>query len=386
VVDNLFAAGELAAAAAAQREAVPTLGRDVLPVLKHAQIHEKWGDVGTGEGLVNKVRLGLQFMAEQFPVFAAPTRFEGRGRILVVNLEPLNVGGNMNVDRQKTAIAYAVTMHALTADWTAQVGATKADQAALSGLKVGQQYRTYHERRHAAMERRDKVLIGDEIHALVSKNHADADVAMAPFADTARIARHHGIRIILASHTLKEFGRELPQLASGKWIFQAKGEMPDQMAEVLEFPAALVDAARRGKLGKQRSDASGNVRGPLGAFVMDTNGPRIGELVHNQLGADEIWAVSTTPQDVLVRERLAHRIGLLAAIELLAEEHPSGSVKMEIENKQARAQAQWRDVTEDQLIAEEVDRLDQIYRRECERRQRERAARAVDHLESSRVG
>ena len=56
-------------------------------------------------------------------------------------------------------------------------------------------------------------------------------------------------------------------------------------------------------------------------------------IIRLTLGANEIWAYSTTPKDVRLRTLLSEKVGLTRALTLLGKHFPSGSAEDYLQNK-----------------------------------------------------
>ena len=75
---------------------------------------------------------------------------------------------------------------------------------------------------------------------------------------------------------------------------------------------------------------------PLFAIVRHKGGTSR-QKINLTLGAAELWALSTTPEDVALRECLYGKFGVSEALLLLAARFPGGSAKAEIEKAVARS-------------------------------------------------
>src|SRR3546814_3573975 len=62
------------------------------------------------------------------------------------------------------------------------------------------------------------------------------------------------------------------------------------------------------------------------------------QLLYNTLGPIELWALSTTQEDVQIRNRLYDRIGPKRARRTLSKVYPSGSALSDVERRRAKVQ------------------------------------------------
>jgi intracellular multiplication protein IcmB len=76
--------------------------------------------------------------------------------------------------------------------------------------------------------------------------------------------------------------------------------------------------------------------GPNGApflAIMQIDNSKYEQLLVNSLGPIELWALSTTPQDAALRNRLYEAVGFQEALRRLAKVFPAGSAEKEIERR-----------------------------------------------------
>ena len=73
------------------------------------------------------------------------------------------------------------------------------------------------------------------------------------------------------------------------------------------------------------------------------------QMLVNSLGPVELWAFSTSPQDVALRSRLYQRVGPAEARRRLARVFPQGSAKGEIDRRKEDRQRGGEDETRAQM-------------------------------------
>jgi intracellular multiplication protein IcmB len=71
--------------------------------------------------------------------------------------------------------------------------------------------------------------------------------------------------------------------------------------------------------------------------VLSTNEGRYEQFLINTLGPIELWALSTSAEDVVIRTRLYARLGAQRARQVLAMNFPGGSARQEIRRRVALA-------------------------------------------------
>jgi len=69
--------------------------------------------------------------------------------------------------------------------------------------------------------------------------------------------------------------------------------------------------------------------------VLSAGGAKYEQMLINSLGPIELWALSTTPGDTGVRNRLYDRVGFSEGLRRLAKVFPAGSALTEIERRKA---------------------------------------------------
>ena len=82
-------------------------------------------------------------------------------------------------------------------------------------------------------------------------------------------------------------------------------------------------------------------------------------LLSNTLGPIELWAFSTTAEDVAIRNRLYEMVGPKLARQALSQMFPSGSAKSEVEERRERLKERMGSVDEEESssnIIEEITR------------------------------
>ena len=68
-------------------------------------------------------------------------------------------------------------------------------------------------------------------------------------------------------------------------------------------------------------------------FVLGTTEGRYEQHLYNTLGPIELWALSTSAEDVAIRNRLYTQLGASRARQMLAKEYPGGSARPEIRRR-----------------------------------------------------
>ena len=319
VVDALFEAGESDAAARAQRFAVPVMS-DLnaavrAPAVQAIVGEATWGPGGeTVTGAFTRILTGF---AETWPILFHPTAFDTSGaRIAAIDLKEVAPTGSAEADRQ-TAAVYMLARHALTRHWW-------IDEDAAAGIP--ERYRAWHHRRFRRIREAPKRICFDEFHRT-----AAAPSVVAQIERDVRETRKLRVTVTLASQRVEDFGPALVELANRIWVLGAGGKRTEveTLASIFSLSATLEDAVRNQLTGP---DADG---APALLMAADGRG-RLEQVVVNSPGPAELWALTTSPRDVALRERLYRRLPPAAARAALAQAFPSGTAAAAIEAALAR--------------------------------------------------
>ena len=321
-VDALFGAGAPEAAARAQRYAVPTLG-DLLASVREPAVQGLVGEAayGTGSESVTQafIRI-LTALSGDWPVMFAPTAFDvGGARLAAIDLAEVAPQGSAEADRQAGAF-YLLARHALTRHWW--IG-----EDALASIPGP--YRDWHAARLRDIREAPKRLCYDEFHRT-----AGAPAVRAQVERDVREARKLRVRLALASQRLDDFGGALAELANRYWILGSGGKAREagSLAAAFALTDTLSEAVRYRLTGPGRDGAPA-------LLVAAGTGGRFEQLVVNTPGPVELWALTTSPADVALRNRLYALLTPAAARAALARAFPAGTARDRIEREIARLDA-----------------------------------------------
>ena len=321
-VDALFEAGAADAAARAQRYAVPTLG-DLLASAREPAVQGLVGDARYGAGgesvTAAFIRI-LTALSGDWPVMFAPTAFDvGGARIAAIDLAEVAPQGSAEADRQSAAF-YLLARHALTRHWW--IG----DDALAS---IPEPYREWHAARLRDIRESPKRLCYDEFHRT-----AGAPAVRAQVERDVREARKLRVRLALASQRLEDFGGALAELANRYWILGSGGKAreAETLASLFALNETLAETVRYRLTGPGRDGAPA-------LLIASGTGGRFEQLVVNTPGPVELWALTTSPADVALRNRLYALKPPAEARAALARAFPAGTARERIETELARADA-----------------------------------------------
>lgn len=316
VVDKMFDLGQYNIAALAQRHAVPTLS-DSITASRRPQIRSLLEETSVGfsaESVISAFERMITSAIREYPILSSVTQFEiSDARICSLDLMDVCPQGDESADRQ-TAIMYMLGRHVLVRSWW---------MGAESLQFIPEKFRFYHEQRLQDIAETPKRLCYDEFHRTSSSSSVRSQVIR-----DVREGRKRGVQIILASQMLDDFDQDMIDLATGVWVLGAG--ISDSAVENVQQKFGLTDTAKniiRYKLTGPKST------GAPALFVLGTTDGRYEQHLINTLGPVELWALSTSVEDVAIRNRLYSRIGAGRARQVLAANFPGGSARTEIKRR-----------------------------------------------------
>ncbi len=316
VVDKMFELEQYHIANLAQRHAVPTLG-DAITASRRPQIRSLLEETAVGfstETVIGAFERMVTSAIREYPILSSVTQFDiADARICSLDLMDVAPQGDETADRQ-TGIMYMLARHALVRSWWMSKEAVQ---------HVPRKYQQYHELRLQDIGESPKRLCYDEFHRTSNspsvRNQIIRDV---------REGRKRGVQIVLTSQLLDDFHKDMVDLATGVWVLGTA--ISDKAVDDVQERFGLSETARnviRHKLTGPKS---------IGApclFVLGTTDGRYEQHLYNTLGPIELWALSTSAEDVAIRNRLYVKLGASRARQVLASMYPGGSARNEIRRR-----------------------------------------------------
>ncbi len=316
VVDALFEKGAFHAAMLAQRHASPTLV-DAVTAARRPQIRALLEETQIGasaETVIHAFERMIASAIREFPILASVTRFDvGGARVVAMDLQEVSPQGDATADRQ-TAIMYMLARQTMVRSWWLGLDMLRS---------VPEKYRPYHEMRIRDIRETPKRLCYDEFHRTSCTNAVRAQVLR-----DVREGRKWGVQIILASQLLDDFTKDMVDLATGVWVCGTA--ISERAITETAERFGLSDTARlvmRYRLTGPRSSGS-----PF-LLLLSTNEGRYEQHLVNTLGPVELWALSTSVEDVSLRNILYEKLGGPIARYTLSRYFPGGSARQEIRRR-----------------------------------------------------
>lgn len=319
-VDHLSDAGRWHEAALAQRLAVPLLP-DLTAAAASSRLRDIYADMhisSTGEPAIAAFQRVLTEVSAEWPILSMPTVFAMSGaRLRVIDLQDVTSRSQEASAVRRSAMMYLLARHVCTDGYYLAPDEIPSLVRAAS-LRPSQRQRL--EELTRAAQQTPKRLCMDEFHRAGGLpgilDQVETDI---------REGRKHGVQIALASQLLSDFSERITSLATGVWICSAGQEDLETAAGLLQLDESSRHALRH------RLTGPGTDGSPVFA-ALDVKGGEVRQLLLHRLGAAEIWAYSTTAEDVALRTELSRLVGPAEARIALAAEWPAGTARKTIQH------------------------------------------------------
>lgn len=316
IVDKLYELDEPHLANMAQRHAVPTLN-DSITASRRPQIRSLLEETSVGfsaESVVGAFERMVTSAIREYPILSSVTQFDiADTRLCSLDLMDVAPQGDDAADRQ-TSIMYMLARHALVRSWWMSADTLQ---------NVPEKFRQYHALKLQDIGETPKRLNFDEFH----RTSKSASVRAQIIRDV-REGRKRGVQIVLTSQLIDDFDKDMVDLATGVWV----------LGTAISDKAVLAVVERFGLSNTARHVMRYRLTGPkaIGApalLVLGTTSGRYEQHIYNTLGPIELWAFSTSAEDVGIRNRLYAKLGASRARQMLAMKFPGGSARNEIRRR-----------------------------------------------------
>ncbi len=323
--DALFAAGRVAEAAMAQSRAVPVLS-DLVSASHSEQVISLYGDATDGSNrqpVLASFHRRISEASRDFVILSGPTLFNlGVASVVALDLDEVTSGDGGDGARRQAAAMFMLARHIVMRDWMLDVEEIRA--AVISG-HMPEIYESYHVRRSESLRRSPKLFCMDEFHRAGRIPGIQQQVLQ-----DIREGRKHNVRIALASQLPEDFENSVLEMASSIFVFSPPSS---NSIRCLREMFGLTDHEQ--SILKTRLAGPSKGGTPVWCIFRHKEG-ECRQLLYLTLGPAEIWSLSTTPEDVALREMLYDKLGPRLARQTLAARFPHGSAKSEIEARLCR--------------------------------------------------
>ena len=247
------------------------------------------------------------------PVLSSITSFDlGEARVVSLDLDEVAKSGGEAADRQ-TAVMYMLARYILARSYYLIEDHVK-DMPAL--------YQEYHSKRIKEIREDPKRIVFDEFHR-TSKAKAVREQVIIDM----REGRKWKVQVALLSQSIEDFDPVMIEFATAIFIMDAGPKQAvDKSVEIF----GLSETAR---LALERRVHGPRAEGATFIAQFATKNGNNTQLITNTIGPMELWAFSTTAEDVRIRNSLYQLIGASNARTILAKMFPNGTATKEIEKR-----------------------------------------------------
>jgi intracellular multiplication protein IcmB len=316
VVNALCDADEHRLAERAQRHAVPIL-EDLVGAVRSDQVRDMFDSVTLAETSEKATKIFERYISDlirRFPTLNAPTRLDfGPARIIVLDLQYVAPGGESAAAKRQTEMMYLLGRQILARNFFLH-----PEYLAY----VPERVQDYHRKRFTEIKETVKRIDYDEWHRTQAST-----VVCAQAERDVREGRKHNVQLGFASQHLSDISDAIIRESTGRFVL---GVGDEKEADSITTRLGLTAAS--GKVVRHRLTGPGPGGAPFLA-VLRADQAHYEQFLINSLGPVELWALSTTPADTSLRNRLYDRIGFTEALRRLSKIFPNGSATEEIERR-----------------------------------------------------
>lgn len=341
VTDALFMAGFIHESMLAQRHAMPVLA-DVAATCRLPAIQDLYGKITapTGEPLIHAFARMLSSAVREYPIISQVTRFDlGDARVVALDLDEVARSGGDAANRQ-TAVMYLLARYVLVRHYF-----LTEDNIA----DMPEAYRRYHQARIIEIREDPKRIVFDEFHRT-----AKAEAVRDQVIQDMREGRKWKVQVALLSQSLDDFDAVMVEFATSVFIMDSGPE------QALRKTAQVFGLTHTAEIALKT-----RVHGPRegGATFLAQFATKEGintQLLTATFGPIELWALTTTAEDVNLRNQLYKKIGPREARRVLAQLFSSGSAAKVLEDRYAEFKEEGGLIDEDakqsimQRLVEEI--------------------------------
>jgi intracellular multiplication protein IcmB len=312
ITDALFMAGFEHEAMLAQRHAMPVLA-DVAAISRLPAVQDLYGKIiaPTGEPLIHAFSRMISSAVREYPIISQVTRFDiGDARVVALDLDEVARSGGDTANRQ-TAVMYMLARYVLARHYY-----LTEDNVA----DMPEAYRSYHQTRIVEIREDPKRIVFDEFHRTARAQAVRDQVIL-----DMREGRKWKVQVALLSQSLEDFDEIMVEFATSIFIMEAGPEQSVRKTSKVFGLSRTAEIALKSRVHGPREEGATFL-----AQFSTKNGINT-QLLTSTLGPIELWAFSTTAEDVNLRNRLYKKIGPRQTRILLAEKFPTGSATKAVE-------------------------------------------------------
>ena len=315
VVNALCDHGEYRLAEIAQRHAVPIV-QDLINAVRTDQVRDAFDGLRvqeTSESASQIFERYIEDLIRRFPTLNAPTQLDfGPARIIALDLQSVAPKGSASAQRQ-TEMMYLLARHILARNFFLH-----PDYLEFVPARVLE----HHRRRFTEVYETVKRIDYDEWHRTEG-----SPLICAQAERDVREGRKHNVQLGFASQRLADFSDGIIAQSTGRFVLGADDQKEREgIIERFGLTEASTKVVRMRLTGPNRDGA------PFLA-IFRAEQAHYEQMLVNSLGPIELWALSTTPSDTSLRNRLYAQVGFSEGLRRLSKVFPKGSAMDEIERR-----------------------------------------------------
>lgn len=349
VTDILQENGKMYESSIAQRYAVPTLS-DLVTASQSSQVaslYEGALDKETGQPIMDSFQRMISEVVRDYPILSTYTQFSiGSARIVALDLMDVTVGGASLAAKKQTALMYMLARQILTREFF--IDEAEFISAESRGV-LPVSYLDFHVKRARENLQLPKLICMDEFHRT-----GRIEMIIEQVLQDTREGRKFNIDIKIASQLIDDFPQSMLEVATTLIVCNVGSENSiDYMDQQFRLTEGEKTVMRYQLTGPTSKGA------PIWVMIKLKEGA-VRQKLNLTLGPAEIWAFSTTAEDVVLRSRLYEILGPRLTRKVLARRFPGGSAKSELESRIARMEESGNQMTNEKrgdVLGSLVDEL-----------------------------
>jgi len=322
ITDALFEKGDVRASRFAQRHAVPLLVDAIQVCSSKESVKTTYGEqsgitTDTGEPLYKSFMRMIAEAIRTYPILSAQTRLDfSSARIISIDLNDVAKIGGPASDRQ-TAVMYMLARYICASNYYITEDILNS---------VPEQYRAFHQQRVQETREDTKRICYEEFHRTGNSPSVREQVVV-----DMREGRKWGVQITLLSQSIADFDENMRQFATSIYILDASdASTVEKLSQMFGMSPTETTVLRSNKI-------HGPIAGVGSSFMLryKVKDGIFTQLLTSTIGPIEAWALSTTNEDVLLRERIEGMFGSSQGRRILSMAYPKGSAKDDIERRKS---------------------------------------------------
>ena len=316
VVNELCDVGEFRLAERAQRHAVPIL-EDLIGAVRTDQVRDMFDSLKLSETSEKASQIFERYIADLIRRFSTfertdPARLRPGADHRPRPAGPFAPTGSAAANRQ-TEMMYLLARHILARNFFLH-----PEYLAF----VPERVRGYHGKRFTEVYETVKRVDYDEWHRTQGSQLVRAQAEL-----DVREGRKHNVQLGFASQRLSDMGDGVIAQSTGRFVLGADDQRErEEIIKRFGLTDASAKIVRHRLTGPRRDGA------PFLA-IFRAEQAHYEQFLVNSLGPVELWALSTTPGDTSLRNRIYERVGFSEGLRRLAKVFPNGSAMDEIERR-----------------------------------------------------